>query len=259
MKTKINDILVPGNMQPWTDVCSQLNSLLRGWSAYFCYGTRNRSYRAVDHHVCERVRHFLSRRHKVPSRGTERFPSDLIFRRTAGACTGRRPCLSVDGPASSGQCLSRKPPRRAAAVRDPPVRPPIPPRRPLSRTHPPRGSARLLRLAHRPLRLGQQPEDPCGEILRGRAEVTGADVPEHVGQVPFSIDRVRRDDHGPEAREAAPRAASVAARDRARLVRQWLRVPAPRWRPHQAGRQAACRPPRPRSRRCRRHPAVRHR
>ena len=79
MKTKVDDVLVPGNMQPWTDVCHQLNGLLRGWSAYFCYGTRNRAYRAIDHHVCERVRHFLSRRHKVPSRGTERFPSDLIF------------------------------------------------------------------------------------------------------------------------------------------------------------------------------------
>ena len=79
MKTKIDDVLGPGNMQPWTDVCHQLNGLLRGWSAYFCYGTRNRAYRAIDHHVCDRVRHFLSRRHKVPSRGTERFPSDLIF------------------------------------------------------------------------------------------------------------------------------------------------------------------------------------
>ena len=38
-----------------------------------------RAYRAVDHYVCERVRHFLGRRHKVPGRGTERFPSDLIF------------------------------------------------------------------------------------------------------------------------------------------------------------------------------------
>jgi RNA-directed DNA polymerase len=33
MKTKIDDVLVPGNMQPWTDVCNQLNGLLRGWSA----------------------------------------------------------------------------------------------------------------------------------------------------------------------------------------------------------------------------------
>jgi RNA-directed DNA polymerase len=79
VKAKVDDVLVPGNMQPWTDVCHQLNSLLRGWSAYFCYGTRSRAYRAVDHHVCQRVRHFLSRRHKVPSRGTKRFLSDMIF------------------------------------------------------------------------------------------------------------------------------------------------------------------------------------
>ena len=79
MKTKIDDVLVPSNVQPWTDVCHRLNGLLRGWSAYFCYGSRNRAYRAIDHHVCERVRHFLSRRHKVPSRGTKQFPSDLIF------------------------------------------------------------------------------------------------------------------------------------------------------------------------------------
>ncbi len=79
VKTKVNDVLVSGNMQPWPDVCNQLNSLLRGWSAYFCYGTRGQAYKAVDHHVCGRVRYFLGRRHKVPGRGTERFPSDVIF------------------------------------------------------------------------------------------------------------------------------------------------------------------------------------
>ena len=79
VKLKVNEVLVPGNMKPWMEVRNQLNRLLRGWTAYFCYGTRGRAYKAVDHHVCGRVRHFLRRRHKVPSRGTERFPSDLIF------------------------------------------------------------------------------------------------------------------------------------------------------------------------------------
>ena len=60
------------------------------------------------------------------------------------------------------------------------------------------------RAVHRPLRLGQQPEDPGGEILPGRAEVAGADVPEHVGEVPLAVGRRRRGDHGPQAREAAP-------------------------------------------------------
>ena len=57
---------------------------------------------------------------------------------------------------------------------------------------------------HRPLRLGQQPEDPCREILPGRAEVTSGDVPEHVGEAPLTVGRRRRGDQGPQAREAAP-------------------------------------------------------
>jgi RNA-directed DNA polymerase len=55
------------------------NRLLRGWSAYFCHGTRLPAYRALDNHVYERVRHFLVRRHKVPSRGTNRFPREAVF------------------------------------------------------------------------------------------------------------------------------------------------------------------------------------
>ena len=79
VKLKVNEVLVPGNLKPWTKVRDQLNRLLRGWSAYFCYGTRGRIYKAVDHHVCGRVRHFLTRRHKVPNRGTRRFPHDMIY------------------------------------------------------------------------------------------------------------------------------------------------------------------------------------
>ena len=40
LKTKVGEILVPGNQAPWPDVRDRLNSLLRGWSTYFCYGTR---------------------------------------------------------------------------------------------------------------------------------------------------------------------------------------------------------------------------
>jgi RNA-directed DNA polymerase len=37
------------------------------------------AYRAVDHHVATRVRRFLVRRHKVPSRGTRRFSDEVVF------------------------------------------------------------------------------------------------------------------------------------------------------------------------------------
>jgi len=60
-------------------VRDRLNRLLVGWSAYFGYGTRLQAYRAVDHHVYDRVRHFLARRHKVPGRGTRQFSRNDVF------------------------------------------------------------------------------------------------------------------------------------------------------------------------------------
>jgi len=79
LKTKVGDLLVPGNVGAWPDVRNRLNRLLRGWSAYFGYGTRLQAYRAVDHHVYESVRHFLARRHNEPGRGTRRFSHDYVF------------------------------------------------------------------------------------------------------------------------------------------------------------------------------------
>ena len=46
---------------------------------YFSYGTRLMAYRAVDHYVYERAQHFLRRRHKVSSRGTQRFGYHVVF------------------------------------------------------------------------------------------------------------------------------------------------------------------------------------
>jgi RNA-directed DNA polymerase len=79
LKTKVGELLVPGNKGPWPVVRDQLNRLLRGWSTYFSYGTRLPAYRAIDNHVYDRVRHFLVRRHKVPGRGTQRFSHDTVF------------------------------------------------------------------------------------------------------------------------------------------------------------------------------------
>jgi RNA-directed DNA polymerase len=79
LKTRIEEILAPGNLKPWPEVRNQLNAVLRGWSTYFGYGTRLMAYRAVDNHVCEAVRHFFRRRHKVQSRGTRSFPITEIF------------------------------------------------------------------------------------------------------------------------------------------------------------------------------------
>jgi len=79
LKRRVGEILAPGNQAPWTEVRNQLNSLLRGWCAYFGYGTRLVAYRAVDNHVYHSVRRFLVRRHKVQSQGTRRFSDEVVF------------------------------------------------------------------------------------------------------------------------------------------------------------------------------------
>jgi RNA-directed DNA polymerase len=79
MKDAVGPLLTSGNQAPWPDIRDKLNSVLRGWSTYFGYGTRLQAYRAIDRHVYEQVRHFLVRRHKVPTRGTRRFTFEAVF------------------------------------------------------------------------------------------------------------------------------------------------------------------------------------
>lgn len=73
VKTAVRGVLHPGNQQPWPHVVGDLNRRLRGWAQYFNYGSRASAYQAVDRYVTARVRHFLRRRHHVPTRGTRRF------------------------------------------------------------------------------------------------------------------------------------------------------------------------------------------
>ena len=78
-KTKVGNLLVPGNNDPWPEVRDTLNRSLLGWSNYFCYGTCRSAFRGVDRYVYERVRDFLARRHKVAGRGTKRFSCDVVY------------------------------------------------------------------------------------------------------------------------------------------------------------------------------------
>jgi RNA-directed DNA polymerase len=78
-KTKVGDLLVPGNNDPWSEVCDTLNRSLSGWSNYFCHGTRRSAFRGVDRYAYERVRDFLARRHKVAGRGTRRFSMEIVY------------------------------------------------------------------------------------------------------------------------------------------------------------------------------------
>jgi RNA-directed DNA polymerase len=78
-KTKVGNLLVPGNADSWPELRDTLNSSLLGWSNYFCHGTRRSAFRSVDQYVYERVRDFLARRHKVAGRGTHRFSRDVVY------------------------------------------------------------------------------------------------------------------------------------------------------------------------------------
>ena len=79
IKEKVGQLLVPSNTGTWEEARNRLNQILRGWSAYFSYGTRAAAYDAVDNYVYESVRHFLRRRHQVQSRGTHRFSIQAVF------------------------------------------------------------------------------------------------------------------------------------------------------------------------------------
>jgi len=79
LKMHVRDVLRQGIVAPWPEVRDRLNRKLRGWSSYFSHGTRTLAYRAVDDFVQTAVRNFLQRRHKVPGRGTRRFPDSRIY------------------------------------------------------------------------------------------------------------------------------------------------------------------------------------
>lgn len=79
VKHAIGLVLQPGNQAPWPEVAARLNRILRGGANYFDYGTRSTAYQAVNRYVAGAVRHFLCRRHKVPSRGTRRFAPVHVF------------------------------------------------------------------------------------------------------------------------------------------------------------------------------------
>jgi RNA-directed DNA polymerase len=100
LKTKVGNLLVAGNNDPWPEVRDTLNRFLLGWSSYFCHGTRRSAFRSVDRYVYERVRDFLVRRHKVAGRGTRRFSCDIVY--------GERGLLRLERlPLTASLCASR--------------------------------------------------------------------------------------------------------------------------------------------------------
>lgn len=79
MKERIRRQLWPSNQAPWEEVARGLNRTLRGWAAYFSYGSVTKARTAVDLYTYQAVRRFLRRRHKVAGPGFRQFPAHRVY------------------------------------------------------------------------------------------------------------------------------------------------------------------------------------
>lgn len=61
------------------ELVAQLNRMMVGWANYFCLGPVSPAYRAIDRHVCHRLRQWLCAKHKVQGQGTARFPDEHLY------------------------------------------------------------------------------------------------------------------------------------------------------------------------------------
>jgi RNA-directed DNA polymerase len=60
------------------EVVGSLNSALRGWANYFCFGPVREIYGALMDHVHWRLRRWLGRKHRVRGRGITEFPYQYL-------------------------------------------------------------------------------------------------------------------------------------------------------------------------------------
>ncbi len=94
IKGAIRQGLRPGNQAPWAEVVSRLNRTVRGWAAYFCYGSLAKARHDVQLHLYHSVRRFLRRRHKLAGPGYRQFPVTAVFGELGVLALDRLPRLA---------------------------------------------------------------------------------------------------------------------------------------------------------------------
>jgi RNA-directed DNA polymerase len=67
---------------------------VRGWAAYFCYGSLAKARHDVQLHLYHAVRRFLRRRHKLAGPGYRQFPVAAVFGELGVLALDRLPRLA---------------------------------------------------------------------------------------------------------------------------------------------------------------------
>jgi RNA-directed DNA polymerase len=60
------------------EMIGRLNQKLVGWANYFCLGPVTKAYERVNRHVCQRLRRWLCRKHKLAGRGYRQYPDRVL-------------------------------------------------------------------------------------------------------------------------------------------------------------------------------------
>jgi RNA-directed DNA polymerase len=63
------------------EVICKINSILKGWGAYFRKGNSTQKFSQIDRYVVERVRAFLSAKHQLRGQHPKRWPLDFLYRK----------------------------------------------------------------------------------------------------------------------------------------------------------------------------------
>jgi hypothetical protein len=95
IKGAIRKGLRNGNQAPWAEVVSRLNRSVRGWAAYFCYGSLAKVRHDVQLHLYHSVRRSLRRRHKVVGPGYRQFSITAVFGELGVLAPERLPRLAT--------------------------------------------------------------------------------------------------------------------------------------------------------------------
>jgi RNA-directed DNA polymerase len=67
--------------RPTPDVITEVNRGVHGWAGYFSFRHGTATFRALNEFVCNRVRIYLRRKHRVRTGGSRTFPTPVLYGR----------------------------------------------------------------------------------------------------------------------------------------------------------------------------------